>query len=153
MTNPRPLASLFSSPRQLLDKARRDLARLEAAIDERDETAVTDAMIDACSSVYHIKDWVAAMHPDRKREAEAFVHASSKWISLCRDICIAGKHFEINRGPMPAVSGTDNSSAAGAFGGLPLMTICTKDGDHYAPKVVHKAIDDWERFLAEARIP
>jgi hypothetical protein len=42
--NPRPLAPLFSSPRQLLEKARRDLARLETGILKSDLEIATEAM-------------------------------------------------------------------------------------------------------------
>ncbi len=42
--NPRPLAPLFSSPRQLFEKARRDLARLETGILKSDLEIAPEAM-------------------------------------------------------------------------------------------------------------
>ncbi len=109
-------------------------------------------MIDAFASVYHVKDWIAAIHPEQKTAAQDHEHAS-EWIRLCRDICLAGKHFEVDRAK-PTVTGTDNSSALEAFGDLPLLSICTSTGTrHYAPKVISNAIDDWECFLSSAAIP
>jgi hypothetical protein len=154
--NPRPLDRQFSSPRDLLDKARRDLERLRAA--EGNETASRDAMIDACASVYHIKDWIVAMHPDRKDDAERYAH-ESKWILLCRDICTAAKHVGLRleaptfRRSPPAVRGMDHSAVAGAFGGLLLLKVRTEDDDYYGPEVVGNAIADWDSFMRDRKIP
>ena len=156
--NPSPLERQFSSPRDLLKKARRDLGRLRSAEEGRDAIASFDAMIDACASVSHVKDWIVALHSDRKSAAEKCAH-ESKWILLCRDVCTAAKHFGLRlehptfqRSP-PAFQEMDHSAVAGAFGGLPLLKVRTEDDDYYGPEVVSNAIADWERFLTSAKIP
>jgi len=98
--NPRPLEKLFASPYQLLEKAKRDLSRLHDAVFDGDEIRCSDAMLDAAVAVFHVKDWIKAMHSDFRSAPEKFV-LESRWISLCRDICHASKHFSLNLERLP----------------------------------------------------
>jgi hypothetical protein len=56
-----PLGLLEYRPRQLLEKAKGDLLRLDSATFAGDEIACTDAVLDASVAVYHVKDWIGAI--------------------------------------------------------------------------------------------
>jgi hypothetical protein len=155
-----PLAPLFGSPRELLAKAARDLGRLDVAIANHDDRAARDAMLDAAISVYHVKDWIAALHPEHKAAAEKRAR-TSEWIRLCRDICHAGKHFSLDLERPPylqtpqAVSEVSVTASAvtGLFAGFSMLKVITPDGrEHYAREALLAAVLDWIRFLDEAKI-
>jgi hypothetical protein len=158
--NPRPLGPLFSSPRQLLEKAHRDLERLERATSACDEVGCCDAMLDASLSVYHVKDWIGVMHPESKDAAEKYAHGSA-WILLCRDICHASKHVSLrlkDRTDQVSPQNADyvdytTSASVGTFAGLPVLKVFSaQHGDHYAPNVIRGAIEDWKNFLVGTQI-
>jgi hypothetical protein len=154
MENPRPLARLFSSPRQLLEKAERDLARIEDATWKSDLTAARDAMMDACIAVYHVNDWIRVLHPEQEKAAEQ-CWRESEAIPMCRDICNAAKHFELrlDHGSGLAAQAADHSIGAPVFAGLPVLKIrSTQYGDHRANEVVRMAIKAWKNFLDEVNI-
>jgi hypothetical protein len=144
-----------------LDKARRDLARLEAATFAQDETGRRDAMMDACVSVFHVKDWIGAMCPGYKAEAENRARAS-KWISLCRDICHASKHvgLDLERPPYsivaPSADKVDHTISApvATSVGVPALKVFSAwHGDHLATEVIDNAISEWDGFLKGKNIP
>jgi hypothetical protein len=155
MNNPRPLARLFSSPRELLAKATRDLDRLETAAWNSDLTGCRDAMIDACVAVYHVNDWIRELHPDQANAAKRCMDESDS-ILMCRDICNADKHFELrlDQHSGHAAQALDHSiSATPTFAGLSVLKIrSVQYGDHRANEVVRKAIKAWEDFLDDANI-
>ena len=176
-----PLSPLFGSPRDLLDKAKRDLERLNDATVKGDVIAGRDALIDACAALYHLLDWMTVLCPGYNVAARDHANAS-KWIMLCKDICLAGKHFSLDpshdtyalnaptadyvdaTATVPATgallgSGTLGYPGAGCMGAGPLgmrqvlKVHSTTHGDHYAASVVEKAIADWESFFAGRKIP
>jgi len=160
--NPRPLAPLFVSPRQLLDKARRDLERLENATFAGNEIACRDAMIDACCSVYHANYWIKVMHARCADLAEQHAHGS-KWILLCRDICHASKHVGLRLDREPHVTSPQAADrvdrtigdSVGPYADLPVLKVFSKRSrdHHYASVVIENAIADWEHFLSAHQIP
>jgi hypothetical protein len=158
--NPRPLDPLVSSPRYLLEKARRDLDRLDNATIARDELAAFDAMIDAAISVYHVKDWIAAAHSGYKVAAETCAN-ESKWILLCRDICHASKHvgLRLDRRPYsetpPVADYVDYTAqpSASVSAWFPLLKVFSAQyGNHYAAEVIRDAIADWDAFISARKI-
>ncbi|HEV8363880.1 MAG TPA: hypothetical protein VGQ52_10210 [Gemmatimonadaceae bacterium] len=158
---PRPLSRLFNSPRQLLDKARRDLVRLEKATFAQDENGRRDAMMDACVSVFHVKDWIGAMCSGYKADAEKHAR-TSKWISLCRVICHASKHvgLDLDRPPYsiapPAAEKIDHTISAPVATSVrvpALKVFSARYGDHLATEVIRNAIAEWDSFLAGKNIP
>ena len=169
-----PLAPLFDSPRNLLEKAKRDLGRLNQATVQGDVTAARDALIDACAAIYHVQDWMAALCAGYNEAARDHANAS-KWIMLCKDICHAGKHFSLDPShqtyarnapsadhvdatAVPSMGASLGSGVLGPPGtglaGAGLMTNLgvrqvlkvrsATHGDHYASSVVQNAISDWE---------
>ena len=172
MVKPRPLERLFSSPRQLLDKARRDLDRLIAASRAGDETACRAAMMDACVSVYHVKDWIAAMHPGHKVAATKLA-LESPFIMMCREICHASKHVSLDLdGPayrttpmafekldqsITNVSLLNTSPIGTHVLNAPFLRTLKvsgrRYGEHHMVNVIGNAIGWWESFLAEKKIP
>ena len=88
----------FSTPRDLLEKARRDLLKLDAAAQTDDTQAVGDALFDFAVTTFHVKDWLKEQPgaPFQPQDVEDYV-ASNAAISSFHDLCTAGKHRVISR--------------------------------------------------------
>ena len=147
----------YSSPRDLLEKARRDLVNLEGAAVTQDTTTIGDALFNFAVTAYHVKDWLKlhAAVTYSPQDVENFVQSSAA-LSSCRDLCNAGKHAEITRySPSTAdVSASLNSVAAVVPGGLATPIVRVKiirnDGTRReAVQLATEAISDWERFFDE----
>jgi hypothetical protein len=158
--NPNPLERQFSSPRDMLDKARRDLGRLKDATFTGDKIGAGDAMVDACLTLYSVKDWIAAKYPDKKKTAETFIHQSEA-ILRCRDIGTAAKHAGIDpqsrsfkQSPVETIEMSHTAVAfAGSAEPMPVLKVRLLKSGVIAPDVIREAIADCERFLASAGIP
>ena len=118
-------------------------------------------MLDAAVAVYHVKDWISAMHPGYKVAAEDHARGSL-WILLCRDICHASKHVGLNLESKPYVVSPQAgdyvdytlSASVGTYAGLPILKVfSTRHGNYYAPDVIRNAIADWETFFVGKNIP
>ena len=151
-----PLDPLYPTPGALLEKAKRDAQRFEAATLEQDLTGAADAFLDAASTIYHLKDWVAAKHPKLKAAAQQLIDASGELL-LCRDVCIATKHvgYWLEQKPFnvipPRVGELDHTAVAttGTYAGLPTLKVFVNGGYHYANDVVRDSIRRWEAFLTK----
>src|SRR5688572_14456733 len=109
-----------SSPQDMLEKARRDLDRLEAAHNAQDEGAGSDALFDFAVTLTSLKDWLKE-HPGRSftsGQVESLV-ASSVALSSFRDIANGGKHRVIrNYAPVTddvSASATPSMQVIGSF--------------------------------------
>src|SRR5512135_1580221 len=111
MTTPFPLRS----PRDLLDKAKREFELLEACAEghygDPNETAIADLTINTAWSLWHVTDWIgnnddsAVMRvvPDRIKKAgrertEAFqaqLRSESPDLRICWALALRFKHFEL----------------------------------------------------------
>jgi len=86
-----------SLPQDMLAKAERDLARLEAAEAGQNATAASDAMFDLAVSLTSLKDWLKEHLPASAASlVEPYVAASLSLTSY-RDIANAGKHRVIRK--------------------------------------------------------
>jgi len=92
------LTLAFGSARDVLEKARRDFQRLNAAANRHSEQEVGDALFDFAVTVFHVKDWLKEQTsaPFQQEEVERFI-AQSPSLSAFRDLCTASKHKEISR--------------------------------------------------------
>lgn len=91
----KPLAKLFSSPVQLLDKARRDGESLMKVLADCDEVSVRDYIFNFSVSAYHICDWVKKFKPELGGAVNDLLN-NSYAIGACRDLCNASKHVGLD---------------------------------------------------------
>jgi hypothetical protein len=146
----------MSTPRDLLEKAERDLSALEGAAATQDETMIGDALYNFAVTAYHIKDWLKK-HRSKSyaaRQVEEYVN-SSMALSSCRDICNAGKHATITQ---YAPTTEEVTASLGAVTEIVMpgrlatpikrVKIVRKDGSrHEAVELATRAIEDWKRFF------
>ena len=88
----------ISSARELLDKLRRNEARLLEALSTNDEEAIGDALFDFAVTGHSVKDWAkeAAASLASGIDVEAFVKANVN-LQACRDIANSSKHQSITQ--------------------------------------------------------
>ena len=88
----------ISSARELLDKLRRNEARLLDALSTNDEEAIGDALFDFAVTGHSVKDWAkqAAASAASSIDVEAFVKANVN-LQACRDIANSSKHQSITQ--------------------------------------------------------
>jgi hypothetical protein len=151
----------LNTPHDLLEKARRELAALEIAAMTQDETEMTDALFNFAVTTYHVKDWLKCHSSDSygARDVEEYV-ARSPALSTCRDLCNAGKHFDLTYEPTTgAVVASANSMSADLvpIGSLntPIyrVKVVRNDGSrHEVVAIATQALNDWERFFELHRI-
>jgi hypothetical protein len=92
----------------------------------------------------------------------ARAHADgSKWIMLCKDICLAGKHFSLDPSHPtyahnPVTADYVDATAVPSMGMLGIRQVLKvyseTHGDHYTSTVVQNAIADWESFFTDRKI-
>lgn len=87
-----------SSPKDILAKARRDLARLESAEVAQDVDGVSDALFDFAVGLTSVKDWLKK-HPSSSLSAATVEQysAASAALSSFRDIANTDKHRLITK--------------------------------------------------------
>lgn len=145
----------LSSPRDLLEKAKRELSAFKEAIAVQDKGQVADAIFNFACSVYHVKDWLKefASASYCQQDVEKFV-ASEMSLSTCRDICNASKHHRISRYSPTTIevtaSGTPAIEILPSGDALPKgetfrIKVGRYDGSrHEFTALANDAIDKWE---------
>jgi hypothetical protein len=147
----------LNTPRDLLEKARREFAILESAAMMQDETQMADALFNFAVTAYHVKDWLEH-HLSRSRssvDVDGYV-ARHPALLICRDLCNAGKHVVLEyKSVTEAVLASPESTPAGlALDGsrsAPIyrVVVVRKDGSTLdAVELATLALNDWERFFA-----
>lgn len=169
---------IYTSPVQLLNKARRDGQALIDSLSICDESAVRDSLFNFAISAYHLWDWIKAYHPDLKKAVTALLNGSD-YLRACRDLCNASKHVILisDQGAYRKHSSVVDavSISATATTSLPDMKdvlgraenqgapptsqpswrlkIQMQNGDRIAVEVlVSEVISVWERFFVENHI-
>jgi hypothetical protein len=91
----RLLDKLYTSPGEILAKARRDRDALMDAVASGDEIRVRDKLFDFSVTAYHVVDWVKTLYPHL--ESPVYVHLdSTPALAACRDIANSHKHHTLN---------------------------------------------------------
>lgn len=145
----------YSSPKDLMAKAKRDQARLAGAEARGDLESMADALLDVSVTVLSLKDWLKK-HPSSSYSAsdvEAFMLASTALLSL-RDVANAGKHRVITH-YAPSVTDVDSSvvtvvdpTLGTQFGQAKKVKISRTDGSRQrASDLVQTALGEWEHFM------
>jgi len=154
----------YESPRDLLQKARRDLVDLEYVGFTKDRQQIGDAIHAFATTAYHIKDWLIKHRTSSYQKEDVENHvASSVALSSCRDICNALKHAEItNYEPSTAevvastsaltilsLGFTDSSSNFQHITRKSFRTKVVRKDDSRIDVVelAKQAIQDWESFF------
>ena len=152
-----------TSPQDMLEKAERDLARLEASESAQDATAASDAIFDLAVSVTSLKDWLKEHLPaPASKQVEPYVAASLP-LSSFRDIANGGKHRVIrnytprtNEVTASATVVIDSALTAEHFTQRPqpgsqpwrLKIIRADQSRHRAVELGHSAIQEWRTFMS-----
>jgi hypothetical protein len=154
------LALGFTSPKDLLGKAERDLSNFESAVAAQDERRIGDVLYDFSVSVTSIKDWLKA-HPSGSftgAEVEALVSASTA-LSSFRDIANANKHRFITHYSPSTVDATLSVLPSYSIAPIPSVggpkrrfrvKIIRVDGTRLeACKLARTAVEEWRAFMAK----
>ncbi|MDP3338426.1 MAG: hypothetical protein Q8S51_16765 [Rhodoferax sp.] len=80
------------TPRDMLEKAKRELARLEAQVNVDN---VYNFYVTAC----HIQDYVRKTNPSKIGELEKFL--AQQDLTDCQDLCDKGKHLKLTKKNRP----------------------------------------------------
>jgi len=154
-----PLAYGKHSPQEMLAKAERDLAHLEAAEAAQKRDELSDALFNLAVSLTSVKDWLKEQTnaPFTRASVESYVSASVA-LSSFRNIASAGKHGVI-RNYVPTtqdvaasaiyvVLKTPNTSEVHASSGLFRLKIIRADGSRYrAVELGRVAVQEWKSFM------
>jgi len=110
----------LKTPRDFLDKARREIRRLESAMAEgslASELDIQDLAINAALTLWHVADWIAKYPDDRHRAAIDQIKHERGWqksnpqdviydyvlidshMALCAALANGVKHFELYSAP------------------------------------------------------
>lgn len=153
----------MNSPRDLLEKVRRDLVRLETAASAQVEEQISDALFDFAVAVTSLKDWLKKQSSSAFTDQDVENHVrGSVALSSFRDIANAGKHRGITR-YSPSISEVSASATAviipspdpvsGARPTAPAkptfkIKVIRRDGARLeAVQLSKQALADWETFF------
>lgn len=155
----------IATPRDALEKARREFGALQAAVADQDKTRIGDCLYNFAVSVYHVKDWVIEQPSSTysKQDVEALVKATPALL-VCRDVCNASKHRNIrNYSPdassvltsAPGFTLAVTSRGAGSAPTAPKfrLKIVTKDGRRLEVLALGSgALEAWDGFFQQHRL-
>jgi hypothetical protein len=141
----------LKTPRDMLEKLRREHARLRVQV-------TSDDLFNFVVTAYHIRDWVRR-HPSASEAAkeEAWSLYSNTYIGVCRDLTNASKHYVLWQNYKDQV--TEKVSAISAYGsgrygvgdygsGEESIVVMLKDGRRMdALFLAQEVIDLWEQFF------
>ncbi len=94
----------FQTPRDLLEKLKRDGAKLDSATDLEQQR---DAVFNFVVTAYHLTDWIKEGPAKNAPTVQTDLDALRKDLSIqvCQDLCHASKHYILRR-HKPKVSNT-----------------------------------------------
>jgi hypothetical protein len=132
--------SLFDlrTPKDMLEKARREHARLVACLD-------VDNLFNFCVTAHHISDYIRKTNAVAQVVLDTFLQDQD--IKDCRDLCDTGKHLTLSRRVDPTTE-----VWSGCIGGAPIGVLEIGSGDRWVVFSGGRAIDvEWlaERVLAK----
>ncbi|MDA8519609.1 hypothetical protein [Acidovorax sp. NCPPB 4044] len=135
----------LTTAQDMLEKAKRELRRLEADTD-------IDNVYNFYVTAYHIQDYVRIGNPSRIPELEKFL--SQQDLVDCRNICNKGKHLILTRHPDPktivydhALSGNTPMGSMELSGGDEWILITAENRHIDVINLARIIIKRWENFL------
>ena len=146
-----PAANFFdlATPQDMLEKAKRELARMEAEVH-------IDNVYNFYVTAYHIQDYVQKTNPSKIEELQNFL--AQQDLKDCQDLCNKGKHLTLTKknSPDPKAIVYDNQLSGNTplgslkFDAGPEWMLITSDGRYV--DVLHLGriiINHWEAFLSK----
>lgn len=132
------------TPRDMLEKARREHERLGERLD-------IDNLFNFFVTAYHISDYIKKTGSVTQIVLEAFLQDPD--MQVCRDICDSGKHLSLTWRTNP-----DTHVWSGCIGGAPINALPLGGGDKWMLSIGDREIDveclastvlsKWEQFFA-----
>jgi hypothetical protein len=133
------------TPRDMLEKARREHERLTTRFD-------IDNLFNFFVTAYHISDYVRKTNSVAQVKLDAFLQDQD--IKDCRDLCDKGKHLTLTKRPDPATH-----IWSGAINGAPFNTLPFNGGDQWLLRagqrdvevqwLARRVLAKWESFFSE----
>ena len=133
------------TPRNMLDKARREHERLLAGFN-------IDNLFNFFVTVYHIRDYVQKTMAVSPAVLEAFLQDTD--LKDCRDLCDKGKHLTLTKRHDPSTS-----FMSGCFGGAPIGAMPIGAGTVWLLNIdsrsvnvqdlAKRVLEKWETFFAK----
>jgi hypothetical protein len=99
------------SPRDMLEKARRELRRLQQQL-------TIDNVFNFFVTAHHIQDYVRRASSVPQSTLDAFL--SDPDLKDCGDLCNKGKHLQLTRRPDPSTVIWDSTIGGAPIGALPI---------------------------------
>lgn len=100
------------SPRDVLEKARRELARLESELH-------IDHVFNFFVTAYHIRDYILKTSAVPQVDLEIFLKDPE--LQACRDLCDKGKHLKLKNRPDPNTIIWNSTIGGAPIGVLPVI--------------------------------
>jgi len=155
-----------NSPQQILAKAERDLAHLEAAEAAQKRDEISDALFNLAVSLTSVRDWLKEQTnvPFTRASVESYVSASTA-LSSFRDIANAGKHRVITKyvpttqdvmvsATFVILKSRNPSQLHASLGSFRLKIIRADGSRHGAVELGRVAVQEWQSFMRQyALIP
>ena len=137
----------FSSPRDMLEKAKREFKKMSAHLD-------TDNIFNFFVTAYHVKDWVE--NQDKASKADIRKFCNSADFQLCEYICNKGKHLKLTRKVYPFQT---RHSRGAVLNGFVFDEVTFNQGEDYSliaggrevdfMALAQRLLHNWERFFAD----
>lgn len=137
----------IATPRDMLDKAQREYARLSSVFD-------IDNVFNFFVTAYHISDYVSKTNSVPKVVLDSFL--SDREIQACHDLCDKGKHMRLTK---KSRVDPDTVMYGGALGEAPLGVMCLSGGEKWVvfcgsnsfdvEDLAGNVIRKWERFFQD----
>ena len=146
----------YSTAKDLLEKARRELLRLQNAMLGSDDEEIADSLFNFAVTSHHIADWLKQESPPLSSQIYGLI-AGTPELLICKDLCNAGKHCEITKYDPVAKESYISAHAAVVFQSLSgrdveipnrRIKVKTVDGDTYEVlELCVRAFETWQRFI------
>jgi hypothetical protein len=143
----------------MLRKAKRDLARLQDALNLVDDEAASDALFDFGVSISSIRDWLVEHSSTTFSRADVDAMAKTPALEVFRDIANGSKHRNIKKyepDTLEVLTSAPSSREVVEFLGedsvlnltAPKLKAVTKDGyRHQVLQLATEALGMWEKFM------
>ncbi len=135
----------LATPRHMLDKARREHARLRSCWN-------IDNVFNFVVTTNHIRDYVVSLRSVPTKELEAFLDDQD--LKDCRDLCDKGKHVRLTKRPDPTTRVMRSHVGTGMVGELMVGagdTWYLESGSRTIDiePLTDRVLQKWEQFFAK----
>jgi hypothetical protein len=138
----------LKTPRDILEKAKRELIRLKAELN-------VDNVFNFFVTAYHIQDYIKNSKSAPQANLDAFIKGSE--IQLCKDMCNQGKHLKLSNKKNLNTTHLSGTFGGAPFGALPFnssgMWLVMSDNQAMEVEILaNNVIKKWEEFFKDNNI-